>query len=165
MIEEPILTELRMPLKTFLTFPTCPPRWKGYDLYIVQDAQVAFYVGQSYCAFDRVWEHIHGGPHGHSLLGRFVLANWPRSGSFTVTLLDSRSERFAPLLNNRDAAERTLIETMTPCFNTALNGTPAPLPMEYLPPNAPIKFLKSYKRMIREAGYASRKNPADTEWE
>ena len=164
MIDEPILDELRMPLKTFLTFPTCPPRWKGYDLYIIQDAQVAFYVGQSHCAFDRVWDHIHGGPHGQSLVGRFVLANWPQSGNFTVTLLDSRAARFAAQRHNLIAAERVLIESLAPCLNAALNAAPTPLPEGYLPPNAPIKFLKSYKRMIREAGYAARRNESDTEW-
>lgn len=157
------LPRVAVPLRTFLTFTTCPPRWKGYDLYLIRDAQVVFYVGQSACAFERVWEHIKGGPHGHSIVGRFVLCNWPRSGRFTVELHSSQSPEFAAA-GSLDAAERMLIELHRPCFNIMLNCAPAPLPEGYLPPNAPIKHLKNYRRMLREAGYAARKNPEDVEW-
>lgn len=163
--EEQVLWEIGIPLRTFLTIPICPPRWKAFDLYLFRDADNVFYVGQSYCAFERVWEHIRSGPKGHSIIGRFILGNWPRSGHFTIRLLSSQSPRFVELGNNLDLAERELIKTYTPCFNVALNSQPVPLPEGYAPPNAPIKFLKSYKRMLREAGYAPRANPEDVEWE
>lgn len=151
-------------LRRFLVQTTCPPEWKDYDLYLVRDERITFYVGQSECAFYRVWEHIHGGPHGHSILGRFILVNWPKSGSFSVELMCSRSEQFAEVEHNLSAAERMLIEARTPCFNVALNGQPHPISDEYLPPNAPIKYIHSYKRMIREAGYTARAEANRTEW-
>lgn len=157
--------EIALSFKMILTTPACPPRWKRYDLYLFRDDQVVFYVGQSYCAFERVWEHIHGGPKGHSIIGRFALANWPVSARFTVELLDSRGPRFDQVYHNLDAAERALIEQYAPCFNMALNRQPTPLPAGYLPPSAPIKYLRSYKRMLREASYVRRASEKDTEWE
>jgi hypothetical protein len=159
------LPEISLSLKQFLTISDCPARWKHYDLYIIRAEQVVFYVGQSYCAFERVWEHIRGGPKGHSIVGRFVLANWPRSGSFVIDLLSAQSLRFTQCNHSLDAAERCLIEQFTPCFNSALNTQPAPLPAGFLPPNTPIKHLRSYKRMLREAVYAVRSTDADTQWE
>lgn len=152
------LFEVAVPLRKLLTITECPPRWKHFDLYLFSDRQIAFYVGQSYCAFERVWEHIYGGPKGHSTIGRFLINNWPRSGGFTIGLLFSQSPRFAGVQHQLDAAERQLIEELAPCFNVSLNRSPAPLPPEYLPPNAPVKGIKSLKRMIREAGYAAKKD-------
>ncbi len=159
-----LLWEVAVPLKKFLTITECPPRWKAFNLYLFRDSQVAFYVGQSYCAFERVWEHVRGGPKGHSIMGRFILANWPASGRFTIGLLHSGAPRFAAVGNSLDAAERALIEQFSPCFNVALNDQPVAVPGGYLPPNAPIKYLKSYKRMLREAGYAARPDKSDMEW-
>ncbi len=144
-------------LRQFLALTICPPRWKAYNLYLFRDDQVTFYVGQSYCAFDRVWEHLKGGPKGHSTVGRFILVNWPRSGDFTIELMRSPSERL-------DDAEQALIEELHPCFNVALNGQPTVLPAGYLPMNAPIKYLKNLRRMMREAGYRPRPDPNDMEW-
>lgn len=159
--------EIAIPLKRFLTITMCPPRWRHYDLYLFSDDETgaAFYAGQSECAFGRVWEHIRGGPHGHSIIGRFVLCNWPRSARFTLSLLDSRAPRFAPLANSLDAAERSLIEQYRPCFNVSLNAEPSPLPEGFLPPNATIKYLKNFSRMIREAGYVKRGGDEDAQWE
>jgi hypothetical protein len=156
--------EIHVPLRKFLTIPDCPPRWKAYNLYLFRDDETVFYVGQSYCAFERVWEHIRGGPHGHAIVGRFVLANWPRSGRFTIELLNALGPRFDTVAHNLDAAERQLIEQFTPCFNVSLNAQPAPLPPGYLAPNANIKYLKNYKRMLREASYAAHKDSSDLEW-
>ena len=158
------LFEISVPLRKFLTFTTCPVRWKHFDLYLFSDEQTTFYVGQSYCAFDRVWEHLNGGPKARSVVGRFVVNNWPKSGDFAISLLFSQSPRFAPVQNNLDAAERLLIEALTPCFNVTLNRQPAALPTGYLSPYASVKGLKSYKRMMREIGYA-RKDPSDIEWD
>ncbi len=155
-----MLTESRpiaISLKQFLTFTICPPGWKANNLYLFRDDQVTFYVGQSYCAFDRVWEHLKGGPKAHSIVGRFILVNWPRSAGFTIELMGSPSERL-------DAAEQALIEELRPCFNVALNGQPSPVPAGYLPANAPIKYLKNFRRMMREAGYRTSSDPGDLEW-
>jgi hypothetical protein len=154
-----------LPLRKFLTLTACPPGWKAFDLYLLCDENTAFYAGQSYCAFERVWDHIKAGPHGHSIVGRFVLVNWPRSGSFTVELVSSRGPRFAGVGHDLDAAERQLIEELRPCFNVALNQQPVPLPPGCLPPNAPIKYLRSFKRMLREAGYAARRQNDPGTWD
>jgi hypothetical protein len=160
------LAEASIPLKKFLAFGEhCPPRWKHFDLYLFHDEQAAFYAGQSYCAFERVWEHIRGGPKGHSIMGRFILCNWPHSARWTIRLLWSAAPRFACVHHNLDAAERMIIAEYTPCFNISLNQDPAPIPAGYRPPNAAIKHLRSYRRMLREAGYAPRTSPEDTEWE
>jgi hypothetical protein len=147
---------ISIPLRRFLILTACPEAWRALDLYIFRDERQAFYVGQSYCAYERVWEHLKGGPHGHSIVGRFVLANWPRSGRFTITLLSSRSEQFAVVANNLDASERRLIEELTPCFNIALNQQPAALPEGYLPPNTPLRGWKNFRRMLREAEVAEK---------
>ncbi len=165
MIDTPApLWEICVPLRKFLTITECPPRWKAFDLYLFRDETTAFYAGQSHCAFLRVWEHIRGGPHGHAIVGRFILVNWPKSGNISLYLLDSRGPRFAPVNHNLDAAERSLIEEFTPCFNVSLNSQPTALPPGWLPANAPIKHLKNLKRMLREAGY-TRPDKSDIEWE
>ncbi len=157
--------QIAVPLRKFLTITECPPRWKGYDLYLFRDERVAFYAGQSFCAWERVWDHLKGGPHGHSIIGRFILCNWPASGRFTLELFSSQGPRFAGVGHSLDAAERLLIETYTPCFNVALNAEPLPLPAGYLPPNASIKYLKNFRRMLREAEIAEKRiRPEDMEW-
>lgn len=160
-----ILWETAVSFKQFLTMTACPPRWKGFDLYLFSDGKTAFYVGQSHCAFERVWDHIYAGPKGHSIIGRFCLANWPRSAKFTVGLLNSQSPRFDGVGHNLDAAERVLIEELRPCFNVSLNSEPHVLPPGYIAPNIPIKYLKNFKRMLREAGYERRGNAEEAIWE
>jgi hypothetical protein len=162
--EVEILWEIGVPFKEFLTMTACPPRWRGFDLYMFSDGETAFYVGQSHCAFERVWDHIYAGPKGHSIIGRFCLANWPRSGRFTLGLLSSGSPRFAGVGHNLDAAERVLIEELRPCFNVSLNSSPLPLPAGYIPPNQSIKYLRNFKRMLREAGYVRRGSGEDMVW-
>ncbi len=148
----------------FLTIPTCPPEWKAYNLYLIRDGEVAFYVGQSHCAFERVREHIQGGIKGHAVVGRFLLCNWPHSAHFTVELIYSGSQRFRSVQYNLNAAEEMLIRENRPCFNVSLNSQPEPLPAGYLPVNTPIKYLKSYRRMLREAGIIVHKESSLTEW-
>jgi hypothetical protein len=53
------------------------------QIYLFRDAAVAFYIGQSYLAFARVWEHLLSGFKGHSIMGRFVWCNWEING-FTI---------------------------------------------------------------------------------
>src|SRR5512138_1357074 len=111
-------------LKRFLLIEQCPPVWKDFDLYLFRDEAVVFYVGQSRLAFQRVWDHLLGGFHGHSIPGRFVWANWPVSMKFTIELMASGSEQFAEVNHDLNAAERELIERWSPCFNISLNNMP-----------------------------------------
>jgi hypothetical protein len=151
-------------LRDFLTLSSCPPGWRHYDLYLFRNGADVFYVGQSYCAFDRVWEHLRGGYKGQSVVGLFVVCNWPRSIRFTVQLLCSRATQFDCVQNDLNAAERHLIEQLSPCFNDVLNRTPRPLPEEYAPPTADGRRIRSLRRMIREATYAGRLESWRTVW-
>src|SRR5215510_6900094 len=99
-----------IPLKRFLLLEKCPPAWKDLDLYLFRDNDVAFYIGQSQLAFARVWEHLLSGFKGHSIVGRFIWCNWPKSMSFTVELLSSGSAQFAAVGNELSASERLLIQ-------------------------------------------------------
>jgi predicted GIY-YIG superfamily endonuclease len=156
--------EVIIPLKNFLTMTHCPPEWRRHDVYLFRDDEVVFYVGQSYDAFERVWEHLHGGFKGRSVVGRFVLCNWPRSMRFIIELMSSKSARFDAVGNSPDAAERHLVEQLSPCFNEAMNRHPTPLPNRYLPPNVLVRRPRSIKRMIREAGYAVRSESNKQLW-
>lgn len=138
-------------LKRFLIIEQCPADWKGLDLYLFRDESAAFYAGQSYLAFARVWNHLLGGFKGHSIMGRFVWCNWPRSMNFTIELLSSQSEQFAGVGNDLSASERMLIQQWSPCFNVSLNGQPTPVPDCYLPANAPFRRRQSLTMLIREA--------------
>lgn len=139
------------PLKRFLLVEHCPPEWKDFDLYLIRDEQVAFYAGQSQLAFARVWEHLLSGFKGHSIVGRFVWVNWPRSMNFTIELFNSQSEQFGIAGNDLNTSESLLIERWSPCFNVSQNSQPTPLPNSYLPPNAPFRRRRSLKALIHEA--------------
>ncbi|HQX17386.1 MAG TPA: hypothetical protein PLA27_13260 [Anaerolineales bacterium] len=140
-----------IPLKRFLLVEECPADWKDFDLYLFRDESVAFYVGQSHLAFARVWEHLLSGFKGHSIVGRFVWVNWPKSMSFTIELLSSRHEQFDVVGNDLNESERLLIQRWSPCFNIAQNNQPTPLPTSYLPPNAPFRRRRSLNALIHEA--------------
>jgi len=142
---------IAMPLMRFLLVQQCPAAWQGLDLYLFRDENVVFYVGQSFLAFARVWEHLLSGFKGHSIVGRFVWCNWPRSMNFTIELLSSRSGQFSEVGNELNAAERLLIQRWSPCFNISLNDQPTPLPNSYLPPNAPFRRRRSFNALIHEA--------------
>jgi len=138
-------------LKRFLLIEQCPPDWKNFDLYLFRDEKVVFYVGQSHLAFARVWEHLLGGFHGHSIPGRFIWANWPTSMKFTIELLSSQGSQFEDVGNDVSAAERQLIQRWSPCFNVSLNNQPIPLPQHYLPPNARLRCSRSLKSLLYQA--------------
>ena len=72
-----------LPLKRFLVVAECPPDWRAFDLYLFRDDEVAFYAGQSHLAYARVWQHITDGYKARSVMGRFVLCNWPKSMRFS----------------------------------------------------------------------------------
>jgi hypothetical protein len=150
--DQPVITTV----KKFLTIEQCPADWRSLDLYLFRNDEVVFYVGQSQLAFDRVWEHVRDGFKGRSVMGRFILCNWPASIKFTIELSCSRSNRFAAMSNDLDAAERMLIEQWSPCFNEALNSHPARLPQGYAPPTSALRCSRSLSRLIREASYAVR---------
>ena len=138
-------------LKRFLLIQQCPADWKSLDLYLFRDEAVVFYIGQSYIAFARVWGHLLNGFKGHSIMGRFVWCNWPRSMSFSIELLSSQSEQFDGVGYELNAAERVLIRHWSPCFNLSQNSQPTPLPNSYLPPNAPFRRRRSLNQLIYEA--------------
>ena len=140
-----------MSLKRFLLVEGCPPSWKDLDLYLFRDENVVFYVGQSYLAFARVWEHLLSGFKGYSMVGRFVWCNWPKSMSFTIEMLSSQSEQFGVVRHELNASERLLIQHWSPCFNLSQNSQPTPLPHSYLPPNAPFRRRRSLNMLLHEA--------------
>lgn len=154
---------IAIPLKRFLLIEQCPADWKDLDLYLFRDGEVAFYAGQSHLAFARVWEHLLSGFKGHSIVGRFIWCNWPRSMSFIIELLSSGSEQFAELGHDLDAAERSLIRRWSPCFNVSQNVQPTPLPDTYLPPNAPFRRRRGLNALIHEAERAVRAEEA-SQW-
>jgi hypothetical protein len=137
-------------LKRFLLLTECPPAWKELDLYVFRDDAVVFYVGQSHFAFARVWEHLLGGFKGHSIVGRFVWCNWPVSMRFNIELLSSQSEQFNIVENDLNAAERSLIQQWTPCFNVSQNRQPTPVPPAYLPFNTRLR-CGSLRKLIYQA--------------
>lgn len=138
-------------IKRFLLLEQCPAEWQGLDLYLFRDNTVIFYVGQSQLAFARIWEHLLGGFKGHSMMGRFVWANWPQSMNFTIEMFSSRWDEFASVENDLNAAERLLIQRHAPCFNISLNSQPTPLPGGYAAPNARLRGPRSLTKLIHEA--------------
>jgi hypothetical protein len=140
-----------MPLKRFLLIQQCPLSWKSLDLYLFRDENIVFYIGQSYLAFARVWEHLYKGFKGHSIIGRFVWCNWPKSMNFTIELLSSQSAQFDEVRNDLNASERLLIQRWSPCFNISQNHQPTLLPHFYLPPNAPFRRRQSLNMLIHQA--------------
>lgn len=150
------LPTLTLRLRQFLVVTEPPEPWLAYDLYLFRDEETVFYVGRSQTAFTRVWTHLYDGFKGRSLIGRFVLMNWPRALQFYVALMHSQDDRFAPVGNRVDAAEASLIEQYAPCFNDVLNHSPSPLPAGYNPPTAKGRCPRSPKRMIHDAEQANR---------
>lgn len=149
-----------IPLKRFLLINPCPADWRALDLYLFRDDDVAFYVGQSQLAFSRVWEHLLSGFKGHSIVGRFIWCNWPRSMNFTIELLGSHFEQFNNIGNDVNAAERQLIQQWSPCFNVSLNNQPTPIPPSYLPPNSKFRRRQSLNKLFHEAERAVRAEDA-----
>jgi hypothetical protein len=145
------MSQIVLPLKRFLLIDHCPADWKSLDLYLFRDETVTFYVGQSQLAFARVWDHLLGGFKGHSIVGRFVWTNWPKSMNFVIELMSSQSEQFNNVGNDLNAAERQLIQQYLPCFNAALNSQPTPVPSVYFPLNAGLRCPRSFNKILHEA--------------
>jgi hypothetical protein len=138
-------------LKEFLVLEGCPPEWLGLNLYLFRDEQTAFYAGQSERAFERAWQHIHDAYKGRSVIGRFILCNWPVSMHFTLEFFSAAHLRFAEVGHDLNAAEKQLIEQWQPCFNVSANPTPTPLPGCYQPPSAHPQHLRRLGMMKSEA--------------
>jgi hypothetical protein len=153
-------TNVAMPLKRFLLIEQCPAAWAEMDLYLFRDEAVAFYAGQSQRAFTRVWDHLLSGFHGHSIVGRFVWANWPQSMRFTIELLNSHSGEFNDVGNDLNAAESRLIRQWSPCFNVSLNAQPNSVPEAYRPVNARLRCSRSLRSLIYQAEKAVRAEQA-----
>lgn len=151
MPEQPSVT---LPLKALLQIEHCPAEWQRLNLYLIRDEAVAFYVGQSYVAFHRVWEHFYDGFKGRSLLGRLIVCNWPMSMRFTVELMSSRTACLASVEHDLNRSEQLLIQQYTPCLNTTMNPQPAPLPDRYFSPYTSLKFRRHPKRCIQQAAQA-----------
>jgi hypothetical protein len=141
-------------LKRFLLMEDCPVDWKALDLYIIRDEETVFYVGQSYQAFDRVWNHIRTGYRARSDVGRFLLCNWPKSLNYEIELLSSESPEFAEVNNDVIRAEALLINRYKPCLNDSLNADPVELPEKYFPPNSIIRCSRSLTKLKFQAALA-----------
>jgi hypothetical protein len=140
-----------IPVKQFILLEECPAAWKELDLYIIQDECTVFYVGQSYQAFSRVWDHIRNGYKARSEVGLFILCNWPKSMNLQVELLSSRAQEFDEVKNDLLRAEEMLIKRYRPCFNVAQNSDPNPIPEGYFPPSSAIRSPRSLLRMRYQA--------------
>jgi hypothetical protein len=149
---------VRIRVKRFLLLEECPAPWKDMDLYLFRDGDTVFYVGQSYRAFDRVWEHIRNGYKARSDVGRFLLVNWPKSLKFEIELLSSRSVEFEEVGRDPAAAEELLIRRYRPGFNDSLNEDPTALPAAYRPPSSPIRCPRSPRGLRSQAARAVRKD-------
>ncbi len=154
---------IKLKLKQFILMEECPEDWKKLDLYVIRDENVVFYVGQSYAAFGRVWEHLKNGYKWRSDVGRFILCNWPKSMNYEIELLWSGSSEFEPVGHDLSRAEQMLIKRYRPCFNISQNDSPMPIPAAYLPPSAEIKCSRSLRRLQYQAEQSIR-NDQKQKW-
>ena len=150
-------------LKQFILLDACPPEWKVYDLYCIRDGETVFYIGRSYQAFHRVWDHIRTGYRVRSLAGRFILCNWPASMNFEIDLMSSKAPEFDSIRNDPALVETMLIKRLAPCLNDALNAEPVDLPEKYRPPNAEIRCSRSLTKLRFQAALAI-KNEEKLKW-
>jgi hypothetical protein len=150
-------------LKKFPLIERCPSEWKGLDLYLFRDEGTVFYVGQSHCAFRRVWDHILNGYKARSGVGRFILCNWPKTMNLDVELFSSQSPEFACVGNGLPLAEEMLIRRYKPCFNDSLNQDPVSLPVPYVPTSSPIRCSRSLRKLQFQALMAV-KNDEKEKW-
>lgn len=142
---------IKVKVKQFILLEECPEDWKKLDLYVIRDESLTFYVGQSHCAFDRVWDHIKNGYKWRTDVGRFILCNWPKSMNYEIELLSSSSQEFETVGNDLLRAEEVLIKRYKPCFNVSQNNEPTPLPALYLPPGSEIRCSRSLTRLRYQA--------------
>ncbi len=154
---------VKIKVKQFIQLEECPEEWKRLDLYVFREENSVFYVGQSYCAFERVWDHIKNGYKWRSDVGRFILCNWPKSMNYEIELLSSASPEFAAVGNDLLRAEEMLIKRYKPCFNISQNNDPSPIPEMYLPPSSEIRCSRSLRRLQYQAEQSIR-NDQRKQW-
>jgi hypothetical protein len=147
---------IKVKVKQFIQLEQCPAEWKKFDLYVIRDENTVFYVGQSYLAFNRVWDHIRNGYKWRSDVGRFILCNWPKSMNYEIELLSSGSQEFAVAGNDLARAEEMLIRMYKPCLNISQNDEPSPIPEVYLPPGSEIRCSRSIRKLQYQAEQAIR---------
>ncbi len=147
---------IKFRVKQFIQLEECPEDLKKLDLYVIREENSVFYVGQSYCAFERVWDHIKNGYKWRSDVGRFILCNWPKSMNYEIELLSSSSLEFASVGNDLLRAEEMLIKMYKPCFNVSQNDDPSPIPAGYLPPSAAIRCSRSLRGLQYQAQQSMR---------
>ena len=148
------ILHVALPLRQFLLVEKCPYEWQRLDLYLLRDEETVFYVGQSLSAFARVWDHFYAGFKARSVMGRFIVCNWPVSMRFTLQMYDARDPLFAAQAHDLDLAEQALIQRHQPCLNTTHNPNPTPLPPHYLHPLTPMRMRLYPKRCIQQAAQA-----------
>jgi hypothetical protein len=156
-------SNVRIKIKQFILMDECPVEWKGLDLYLFRDEEIVFYVGQSYRAFDRIWNHLKNGYKARSDIGRFILCNWPRSMDYEIELLCSQTSEFDDGNHNLVLAEEKLIKQFKPCLNTSVNPAPIPLPAKYLSPSSRIQCSRSITKLRFQASL-SIKNDEKSKW-
>lgn len=123
---------------------------EAYHLYIIREGPLVLYVGQSrHNTTNRLYEHLGRGSRGRmtlSSIGQCILSNLPGSGSWIFeeyTLEDCREitliarkasslyQAFPHIIDNPldlSEVEEALIKHHRPCFNSACNPNPTPLP-------------------------------------
>jgi hypothetical protein len=158
-----MVNSIKVKVKQFIQLEECPEEWKKLDLYVIRDENSVFYVGQSYCAFERVWDHIKNGYKWRSDVGRFILCNWPKSMNYEIELASSCSQEFDAVGYDLSKAEEMLIKMYKPCFNISQNDSPSPIPAIYLPPGAEIRCSRSIRKLQYQAEQALR-NDARKKW-
>jgi hypothetical protein len=151
MIMENIST---LDIKHLVLLTACPAELKEHDLYVIRDYAVVFYVGQSYSAFTRVWEHIMDGYKARSIVGRFILCNWPASMNFQIDFFKSKSDLFLPVDHELEKAELQLINRYRPCFNEVGNYSPTPLPKQYKPVTEFMRYSHTLRKLQFQAEMA-----------
>lgn len=161
--ENSMVVSVRVKVKQFILLEECPEEWKKFDLYVIRDETSVFYVGQSYLAFNRVWDHIKNGYKWRSDVGRFILCNWPKSMNYEIELLSSGSPEFDLVNNDLLKTEEMLIKLYKPCFNISQNDDPTPLSNVYLPPNSEIRCSRSLTKLRYQAEQSIR-NDEKKKW-
>jgi hypothetical protein len=154
---------IKLKVKQFIQLEECPEELRKLDLYIIRDECTVFYVGQSHCAFERVWEHIKNGYKWRSEVGRFILCNWPKSMNYEIELLSSGWPEFAEAGHDLLRAEEMLIKKHKPCFNVVQNETPSPIPAGYFPPSLTIRCPRSLRKLQYQAEQSLR-NDQKKKW-
>lgn len=109
-----------------------------YQLYIIRDPEVVFYVGKTdRGCFYRIGQHLGYNSWNISPLGWFINHNKPLSDEFDVVLLKTEEahnyiyddHQFGGIV--LELAEEELIKCLHPCLNGTHNYGATPIPLKY----------------------------------